>query len=341
MKIFPIFIPNLGCPGGCLYCDQRLNSGVAQAPTPEEIAERLKQQLPEAGLDQIAFYGGSFTALSLSLQNNYLQAVQPFLGSGQVDSLRISTRPDCIDGASAARLRRFGVKTVELGCQSFSDRVLAASGRGCRADSFPLAVTVLRDAGLSVGIQLMPGLPAGTDDEARNSLLSALMLKPDFLRIYPTVVLAGTRLAIDWQDRRYRAMSLDHAVDLCADLALICHEAEVPVIRFGLQASVDLDANGVLAGPYHPAFGQLVQSSLWLRAMRRLLAGRQTHVIQVHPHDLSTALGQRRSNLGRLHQQNPDLTIEPCNMLTRGQIQIEQTTVEMMAFAAGTGDRFE
>jgi histone acetyltransferase (RNA polymerase elongator complex component) len=337
VKIFPIFIPNEGCPGGCVFCDQSLNSGIAQAPTPEEVAQLLGQSMPESGLDQIAFYGGSFTALPADLQDRYLLAAQPFLRSGQVGGIRISTRPDKIDHDSVVRLRRLGVETVELGCQSFSDDVLAASGRGCRAKVYGEAVRILRDVGMVVGIQLMPGLPGATTDEARDSLMKALLLEPDFLRIYPTVVLSGTRLALDWQDGRYSPMSLDCALELCADMALICNKAKVPVLRFGLQASLDLDSGAVLAGPYHPAFGQMVQSCLWLRAMTRILTDADTVVIKVHPHDLSTAIGQRRNNVERLIQQNDGLTIEPSDAVRRGYIQIDDRIVEMMAFAAGNG----
>jgi histone acetyltransferase (RNA polymerase elongator complex component) len=336
MKIFPVFIPNSGCPVGCVFCDQSLNSGVVQAPTPEEVVWMLEQLLPDGGIDQVAFYGGSFTALPMMVQDRYLQAVHPFLLSGQVGGIRLSTRPDCIDPEGAVRLRRSGVETVELGCQSFSDKVLAVSGRGCRAEVHGKAVRLLRDAGLIVGIQLMPGLPGGEEGEALDSLQKALLLKPDFVRVYPTVVLAGTRLAEDWLAGRYLPMTLEYAVEVCGDMALLCHEASVPILRFGLQASADLDSGGVLSGPYHPAFGQLVQSSLWLRAMTQLMLDTTGTVVQVHPHDLSTVLGQKRCNLERLRKQNSGFKIESCATVKRGQLCINHTTVEMMAFAAGS-----
>lgn len=297
----------------------------------------LEQLLPDDGIDQVAFYGGSFTALPMTVQDRYLQAVHPFLLSGLVGGIRLSTRPDCIDSEGAVRLRRAGVETVELGCQSFSDEVLAASGRGCRATVHGKAVRSLRDAGLIVGIQLMPGLPGGGEGEALDSLQKALLLKPDFLRVYPTVVLAGTQLAEDWLAGRYLPMTLECAVEVCADMALLCHEASVPVLRFGLQASTELDSGGVLSGPYHPAFGQLVQSFLWLRAMTRLMLDAAGTVVQVHPHDLSTVLGQKRCNFEQLHKQYSGFKIKSCATVMRGQLRINHITVEMMAFAAGNG----
>ena len=337
MRIFPVFIPNAGCPGGCVFCDQKLNSGVVQAPTPDEVFRLLGQVMPDAGLDQVAFYGGSFTALPERLQDEYLAAVRPYLDKEQVGGIRLSTRPDKLSRECAERLHSFGVKTVELGCQSFSNTVLMASGRACRAEVHAKAVSLLRDAGLSVGIQLMPGLPGATDDEACESLQKALQLKPDFLRIYPTVVLSGTRLATAWRDGRYLPLSLDRAIEVCADMALMSHAAGVPVLRFGLQASAELDSGAVLAGPYHPAFGERVQSCLWLRALLSLTLDVQSHAIKVNPRDLSAALGQRRSNVQRLKKHRPGLRIEVSDAVPRGLIRIKNNIFEMMALAAGNG----
>ena len=336
MKIFPIFIPNAGCPGGCVYCDQRLNSGVVRTPTPGEVSRLLEQIIPGAGLDQVAFYGGSFTALPVPLQNEFLAAVHPYILAGQVGGIRLSTRPDRLSHECAERLKNFGVETVELGCQSFSEEVLLASGRACRVAAHTTAVNLLRDAGLTVGVQLMPGLPGAVDGEACVSLQKALLLKPDFLRIYPTLVLSGTRLATDWRAGRYLPLSLERAVEVCADMALLSHAAGIPVLRFGLQASAELDSGAVLAGPYHPAFGELVQSCLWLRAIVQLTEEGGAQVVQVHPRDLSAVIGQRRSNLQRLQQQRPGLKIKVAVDVSRGLIQTEHKTVEMMAFAAGS-----
>lgn len=336
MKILPIFIPNAGCPGDCVFCDQSINSGVAHPPSLEDVEGLLAATLKKNRLDQVAFFGGSFTALPGALQDGYLATVRPYIESGTVSGIRISTRPDCIDPDCVDRLCNSGVETVELGCQSFSNDVLLASGRGCGADVHAEAVALLRGAGLSVGIQLMPGLPGSTEEEACASLREALKLEPDFLRIYPTLVLSGTRLEALWREGSYLPLSLDRAVDLCADMAHICHLAGVPVLRFGLQASKDLDSGAVLAGPYHPAFGQLVQSRLWLRALRGVSADDSEPSVKVHPHDLSDALGQRRSNFNQLRQHCPGFLIEASDQVPRGQLKSRKQTGDMMALAAGS-----
>lgn len=280
--------------------------------------------LPLAGDGEIAFYGGSFTALADAVQRAYLDAVRPFLIAGRVAGVRVSTRPDALDARRLEVLVGAGVKTVEIGCQSFDDGVLLASGRGYSRDVCRQAVCACLDAGLQVGIQLLPGLPGGDAAEAMASLDQALGLHPGFLRIYPAVVIAGTELARLWRDGRYRAWSLDEAVEVAADMLTRCRVAEVPVIRLGLQHEPELAAS-VLAGPYHPAFGQLVRARLWRRLLdvARERGGRR---FAVHPADLSDAVGHRRDNLAWLSTNGADFTIVADADLERGQLNVDAGT---------------
>lgn len=257
--------------------------------------------LPPAGSGEVAFYGGSFTLLDVSLQLDYLASVAPFIHAGQVAGIRISTRPDACDSAVVARLKMGGVTTVELGCQSFSSEVLRLSQRGHGPHDAELSVTQLRNQGMRVGLQLMPGLPGGSFAEARYSLAQALRLRPDFLRIYPTVVLAGTALELSWRQGDYVPLSLDEAVELCAELLWHCRRMEMPVIRMGLQSSHELDSgSAVIDGPYHPAFGQLVQARLWRRALETAALGSAERRVQVASADLSDARGHRKANIDYL-----------------------------------------
>ena len=306
MQIFPVFLGQAGCPKECIFCSRWQVADGAAPLDPAQIGIQLADRLPEAGAGEVAFYGGSFTALAWSEQAAYLEAVAPFLATGRVAGIRLSTRPDAIDEEICRRLVAAGVQTVELGCQSFAPRVLSASGRGHDAGASGRAVTALRRAGLRVGLQLMPGLPGGDLAEAHFSLAAALALEPDFLRIYPTVVLAGSRLERDWRAGAYRPLELDEAVDLCADLLHTCRVAGVPVIRLGLQGDAQLDGGGVLAGPYHPAFGQLVRARLWRRALRILADRGSLEPIHVPLRELSDALGHGRANLEYFaHRQTP------------------------------------
>jgi histone acetyltransferase (RNA polymerase elongator complex component) len=226
------------------------------------------------------------------------------LFSGEISSLRLSTRPDAIDAETVAYLKGMGVRTVELGVQSMNDAVLRQAGRGHSSRDAELALRVLQEAGIEVGVQLMPGLPGDSEETSLASLERVLRLKPDFLRIYPTVVVEGTELAARYRAGSYAPLTLERAVSLCARMLLAARRAAVPVIRMGLQATPKLDAPGVLlAGPYHPAFGQLVSSELCCQLMTRLLSGvnRGSRVSFVCASGRTSDLvGQGRRNLERL-----------------------------------------
>jgi histone acetyltransferase (RNA polymerase elongator complex component) len=217
------------------------------------------------------------------------------------------------------------VSTVELGCQSFSDPVLRASGRGHVAADAAAAATILQQHGIALGIQLMPGLPGADREEAMASLVAALALTPEFLRVYPTVVLESTRLAELWRQGVYRPFELKVAIEVCADIELTCRSQGVPVARYGLQANEELNGGAVLAGPYHPAFGQLVKSCLWRRAFESV-TGEGCVVARVHPADLSDAYGHRKSNLEFLESASGHpFVVETDASLARGTFAARNT----------------
>lgn len=310
MQVYPFFIPHAGCPHRCCFCQQQQLSGQAAAPSPEQVEAELDSLLPEQGEGEVAFYGGSFTLLEPALQNDYLSRVQPFVARGRIAGIRVSTRPDAVDEHRATLLQQGGVTTVELGCQSFSAEVLSAARRGHGPESAGLAVQLLRSRSLQIGLQLMPGLPGGGRREALQSLCCALALQPDFLRIYPAVVLRDTLLEDDFRSGRYQPLELEEAVDLCAEMLWHCRQAGVPVIRLGLQASPLLTPErALLAGPYHPAFGALVRSRLWRRAIEGLGVAEVETELRLHSADLSDALGQRRSNLHYFEERGRRLSI--------------------------------
>jgi len=294
--------------------------------------------LPACGDGEVAFYGGTFTLLPRWRQAAYLEAVAPFVSAGRVAGVRISTRPDAVSEEDAAWLAGQGVSTVELGCQSFSPTVLRLSGRGHGPEAAGSAVSALRRVGLALGLQLMPGLPGGGREEAMTSLAAALELTPDFLRIYPTVVLRGTALEQLYAVGAYRPFELEQAVDCCAEMLWRCEQARVPVIRTGLQAAPELDSTRLLvAGPYHPAFGQLVRSRLWLRA---LIRGRQLTgdaLAAVNPADISDALGHRRGNLIEMRRRFGPFSIESQPVLPRGTLSLGGELFPRLSLSAYEG----
>jgi len=335
MEIYPVFLGQAGCRQQCIFCSRWQVAAGAATPDPSTVAARLDALLPGSGSGEVAFYGGSFTALEGPVQMTYLDAVTPFLAAGRVSGIRLSTRPDAIDEATCQRLVAAGVRTVELGCQSFVPGVLSASARGHDAVASGRAVAALRRAGLRVGLQLMPGLPAADLAEAHFSLAAALALEPDFLRIYPTVVLAGSRLEKEWRSGTYRPLELEAAVDLCADLLHACRLAGVPVIRLGLQGDAELDrGEGLLAGPYHPAFGQLVRARLWRRALAALLDRDSREPIHVPSREFSDAIGHRRANHDYFAARQAPLALRTDPGLAPATLRQGQEVYSMLQLAA-------
>ena len=324
-QIFPVFIPHLGCPFHCSFCRQDVTSGAAVPPTPQDVSRLLNRLLPEQGEGEIAFYGGSFTFLDKDLQASYLAAASDFVSAGRVAGIRFSTRPDGLDSGIIQHLKRWPITTVEIGCQSFSPFVLAQSGRGHDPESIAPAVQRLRQLKVQIGLQLMPGLPGSDRKEALDSLKQALHLNPDFLRIYPTVVIKGSRLEQDYRNGSFRPLDLESAVDLCADMLIQCYAADMPVIRLGLQTDDVTSPEAIVAGPYHQAFGQLVRSRLWLRLILNVLPGHPANVIMVHPADYSDVVGQSRVNMVTLNQRFPELVVRGMNDVPRGSLLINKT----------------
>lgn len=265
--IIPIFISHLGCPFQCLYCQQeRITAQEKWLPTPEAVVARVEAFLAtrKAGKyshTEIAFYGGTFTGLAPELMQELLQAAHRFVLSGEVRNLRASTKPDYIDGERLEVLRRYGMDTVELGVQSLDDGVLRQVGRGYSAVDVEAAVALLKVQGMKVGIQLMQGLPRGDEAEALASARRAIALEPDFVRLYPTVVLKDTALAELYRKGLYRPWSLDQALVVCRQLQSMFEKADIPIIKLGIEFSSD-EREGIVAGPYHPRFRELLKENI-------------------------------------------------------------------------------
>jgi histone acetyltransferase (RNA polymerase elongator complex component) len=305
--VIPVFAPQEGCPHRCVYCDQGTITGVTspnwsraslQAHVEDFLARSRRYPV------EVAFYGGSFTLLPQTRQAFYLEAVQGFLQQGRVQSLRLSTRPDAVSARNLRFLHAMGVSTVELGVQSLNDRVLAASARGYTNMEVLQATGLLRDYGFHVGFQLMPGLPGEDRATFLETIDKSAAVRPDFVRLYPTVVLRGTLLEDLYRRGFYRPLSLPEAVDWCKEALLRFSRNSIPIIRMGLQTSPTLERPGaIVAGPHHPAFGQLVKSALWYDRIFPDLAevSRRTPepIIRVHPSDLADVRGHRNGNLSR------------------------------------------
>jgi histone acetyltransferase (RNA polymerase elongator complex component) len=262
MSILPIFIPHAGCPHQCVFCNQKKISGqhsAALASAKEQLA-RWRSWLRPSLAHEAAFYGGSFTGLPTELQEELLALTDALLAEGFIGSVRLSTRPDYIDEERLQLLRSHGVRLVELGVQSLDDRVLAAAERGHTAAQVAPAA-LLKRFGFQVGLQLMVGMPEQSFAGVQETVRKAIEMHPDVARIYPLLVIKGTPLAADYAAGRFVPLTLEKAVTQAAWAYRELTEAGVNVIRIGLQPDEELCAPGnILAGPFHPAMGEMVKS---------------------------------------------------------------------------------
>ncbi|MGE4353111.1 MAG: elongator complex protein 3 [Oscillospiraceae bacterium] len=305
-SIIPIFIPHIGCPMNCVFCNQRRISGSLLPATPEDVQKQLQmglEKLPEGRRPQVAFYGGSFTAIPAPEQEALLKAAHAFILSGRVESLRVSTRPDAIDDERLARLWRYGVRTVELGSQSMDDAVLRKSNRGHTARDTENAAARIRKWDFQLILQMMTGLPGSSFEKDLASARKIAALRPDGVRIYPTVIVKDTALYDMWRRGEYAAHTVPDAVSLCAEIVPIFEDAGIPVIRLGLNPTEELSGGSAAAGAYHPALGELVLSRMYLNRLRPELQkyrGAKSLLISVHPTRISVMVGQNRGNISAI-----------------------------------------
>ena len=295
-----LFVPHLGCPHRCIFCDQRAISGKSAPITAKEIVSacRIAAASPhDVKNSEIAFFGGSFTAVERATQELCLEAAAPFLGTS-FSGIRISTRPDAISEETLRFLKARGVTAIELGAQSMDETVLAKNERGHTPADTANAARLIKDFGFSLGLQMMTGLYGSTDETDLATAEALAALAPDTVRIYPTVVLKGTRLAELYEAGAYIPQTLSQSVSLCAKLLLFFYSKNIPVIRLGLHAGADVEKQYV-AGPYHPAFRELCENEIYKEKISSLLSPLPpgAYTLQVAPGHASKAAGQKRANL--------------------------------------------
>ncbi|HPM42253.1 MAG TPA: radical SAM protein [Candidatus Omnitrophota bacterium] len=304
----PFFIPHEGCPFTCIFCSQKKISGRTSLITGRDIRQIISEHLktiPRKGVKrEVAFFGGSFTALPVKRQKECLEAVRPFIRLGSIDAIRISTRPDFIDDARLAVLKRYGVRTIELGVQSLADDVLTVARRGHSAEDVIKASRLIKRRGFRLGHQLMVGLPGSTALKEEESAVMSCRIGADEARIYPVLVVKGTALAAMWRRGSYRPLTESSAIKRSARLVRIYRDNDIKVLRVGLHPSRDLlSGKAILAGPFHEAFGQKVETyrcgNLLMGFLSRASNRALVH-IRFNPSDAASVIGYKRLNAARV-----------------------------------------
>lgn len=324
----PIFIPHEGCPHDCVFCNQRKITGSDTSFSKEEIIKTIEEHLAtlpeENSFIEAAFFGGSFTGISAEKQEEFLSVAYEYIKNGRIHGIRVSTRPDYISAEILERLVGYGVTTIELGVQSMDDEVLTLSNRGHSSSDVVAAVSLIRRYPISLGLQMMTGLVGDTDEKAIKTAEKIIELKPDFVRIYPTLVLKGTHLESLYNSGAYKPQALVEAVNLCKRLMLMFKQNNIGVIRVSLVTTDEISPDGsVVAGPFHPSFRELCEGEIYFDRMSAILSKQPATEFFVNPKEISKAVGNRRCNIKRIKEKyGVNIKITPDETVKKGDIII-------------------
>lgn len=315
-----IFIPHLGCPQQCSFCNQKTITGNQKQPTCDDVITSVETALRKKGYEyEIAFFGGSFTAIDREYMLSLLKTAYAYVADGKVKGIRISTRPDCIDDEILDILKAYGVTSIELGAQSMDDEVLKANLRGHTAQDVENASRLIKSYGFELGLQMMTGLYLDTDEKAVETAKRIIALQPSTVRIYPTVVLKGTMLARLYEDEVFKPQTVDDAANLCTRLVPMFEDAGIKVIRLGLHASDDIKKNAV-AGAYHESFGEIVKSRYMLNRILKYKPG--DYEIMVNPRSVSQLKGQQKRNIYFLMEEGYNIKVTVTDKVAQNDLKI-------------------
>ena len=314
----PIFVPHEGCPFDCAFCNQRRITGADTSMTEDMVRKTIKEYLvtlpKEDRVVEVAFFGGSFTGISTEKQTAFLSVAYEFIKSGEIDGIRLSTRPDYISQEILDRLESFGTTAIELGVQSLDSEVLRLSGRGHTADDVKKAVDLIKKYPFKLGLQMMTGLPGDTPEKSIKTAEEIIKLKPDFVRIYPTLVLKDTYLEKMYLRGEYRPQTVDEAVAILKVLLARFYDNNIDVIRVSLAVTDEISPNGsVVAGPFHSAMRELAEGEIYFDKICELIENdKSVRCVSVKFDDISKAVGNGKRNTKRIKEKYGfDIKIKP------------------------------
>lgn len=323
-----IFIPHNGCPHKCSFCDQKSITGSIGQPTLDDVKKTIDvamNSLKNLSKDsEIAFFGGSFTAIDENYMISLLDIANEYVQNGIFKGIRVSTRPDAINDRTLNILKSKGVSSIELGAQSMDDNVLLLNNRGHTSDSVVYASNLIKEYGFCLGLQMMTGLYGSNYEIDYNTGLKLAVLKPDTVRIYPTVIMKNTILYDLYRSKKYVPMEFGEMVELCSELLILFDKFKIPVIRLGLHASDSLEKN-MVAGCYHPAFREICESRILFNKSISILKGLNERNIDIYvnPSTVSKMVGQKRENIKKFKEMGYSVNIKKDKEIIKDNIRIE------------------
>ena len=322
-----LFVPDEGCPHRCSFCNQKTISGKTKRLELADIDSAVKTALESADCNkgEIAFFGGSFTAIDKDYMISLLERAKMYIDKGLFAGIRVSTRPDCINEEILDILKFYGVTSIELGCQSMDDEVLGLNNRGHSSQDVVKSAKLIKDYGFEFGVQMMTGLYGDNDETAIETARKLIALSPDTARIYPTVVLENTELERLYKAGHYKPQTVDEAAELCSELLLMFHEADIRVIRVGLHSGGNVE-EGFVAGAYHPAFREICESRIYLRKVLSEINRQGTEkgeiTVTVGSSYVSMMAGQKKANSEKLREMGYILKIKQNKNLKKYEIEV-------------------
>ncbi|MFA6878285.1 MAG: radical SAM protein [Fusobacterium sp.] len=307
----PVFISHFGCPNACVFCNQVKINGRETDVTNEDLENILEYYLkilPEDSYKEVAFFGGTFTGISLGRQKEYLEVVKKYLDKGLVQGIRLSTRPDYINKEVMDQLQDYKVTTIELGVQSFDQNVLEKSARYYKMEVVYKSCEMIKDYGINLGIQIMPGLPGSTFETDFESAKKVVEINPLNVRVYPTLIIKDTELENMYHSGEYKVLSMEEAIKRCRKICALIELNGIKLIRVGLQPSEDLRNGGVsVEGAFHPAFKELVDGEIYFSFLEKIKKTEKYLNVEVCEKNVSKVIGINKRNKKRL--KNLDIKI--------------------------------
>ncbi len=337
--IIPIFVPHLGCPNECIFCNQQKISGQLKNVSPQEVRDTIEYYLKlfedKDAEKEIAFFGGSFTGMDVEMQNAYLNVAYEYVKQKKIARIRISTRPDYIDKQTLKRLKKFKVKTIELGVQSTNDSILKHAKRGHTYEDVKRASRLIRLYGFTLGHQMMVGLPESTRLDELHTARDLAKLKPKMVRIYPVLVIKGTQLEAQYKNGDYEPLELTQAVEICKELCQFFEKKKIKVIRIGLQntetiTNPEKQESEVIAGPYHENMRQLVASAYYydkiVEKLKKINTKAKEIELTVNPQNIHEVVGYKKENIEKIkNNYNLDVIVRQNEKLSVKKMDIKIT----------------
>jgi histone acetyltransferase (RNA polymerase elongator complex component) len=302
-RIIPIFVPHRGCPHDCIFCNQKKITGVSTDMTSDDVRNIVDEYLTTIDKDavvEIAFFGGSFTAIDVDIQKSLLSIAKEYVDKGVVHDIRMSTRPDCINQEILSMLKEYKVSIIELGVQSLDEDVLRDSIRGHQVNEVFVSSKLIKENKIQLGLQMMVGLPSDTEEKCINTARKFIELNPDCVRIYPTLVVKETGLEDLLSRKEYNPFSLQESIEIVKKLLALFYVNNINVIRVGLQATEDIQlGKAVVDGPYHPAFRELVEGEMIKDYLKHIVIENKVTsniLIKTNKKNVSKIIGNKKCN---------------------------------------------